>query len=164
MEDSLTGVVRLKDVPYKKRPWVEKEQLVKPIIDITGINAIGMHYNLRPFDNEAFITSLYEIDSLLKQRGEILAEVDIKELIVLERYVKYVNVFSKAASDLLLPHRIYDHKIQLEKEVEGNLRYSPLYKMTTVELKATKKYLLENLDKGFIAPSQAPFAAPVLFV
>jgi hypothetical protein len=36
--------------------------------------------------------------------------------------------------------------------------------MTTAELEATKKYLLENLDKGFIAPSQSLFAAPVLFV
>jgi hypothetical protein len=32
------------------------------------------------------------------------------------------------------------------------------------ELEATKKYLLENLDKGFITPSQLLFAAPVLFV
>jgi hypothetical protein len=52
----------------------------------------------------------------------------------------------------------------LEKEVEGYLGYSPLYKIITAELEATKKYLLENLDKGFIAPSQSPFAAPVLFV
>ena len=27
-----------------------------------------------------------------------------------------------------------------------------------------KKYLLENLDKGFIEPSQAPYSSPVLFV
>ena len=36
--------------------------------------------------------------------------------------------------------------------------------MTTEELKAVKKYLEENLHKGFIEPSQAPFAAPVLFI
>ena len=36
--------------------------------------------------------------------------------------------------------------------------------MTTEELKAVKKYLEENLHKGFIEPSQAPFTAPVLFI
>jgi len=36
--------------------------------------------------------------------------------------------------------------------------------MSTTELQAVKEYLLDNLSKGFIAPSQAPFASPVLFV
>ena len=36
--------------------------------------------------------------------------------------------------------------------------------MSAEELKVVKKYLVNNLDKGFIEPSQAPFAAPVLFV
>ena len=49
--------------------------------------------------------------------------------------------------------------------MEGNnLRYSPLYRMTIEELAAVKEYLLENLHKGFIVPSNAPFASPVLFV
>jgi hypothetical protein len=93
-----------------------------------------------------------------------LLKVEAEEPFVPDLYIKYTDIFSKAASDILPPYRIYDHKIQLEKEVKGNLRYSPLYKMTITELEATKKYLLENLDKGFIAPSQAPFAIPVLFM
>ena len=36
--------------------------------------------------------------------------------------------------------------------------------MSTIELEAVKKYLIDNLDKGFITLSYAPFAAPVLFV
>ena len=36
--------------------------------------------------------------------------------------------------------------------------------MTTEELLAIKKYLVDNLHKGFIVPSNAPFASPVLFV
>jgi hypothetical protein len=52
----------------------------------------------------------------------------------------------------------------LEKEIEGYLEYSPLYKIITAELEAIKKYLLEDLNKGFITSSQSPFAAPVLFI
>ena len=36
--------------------------------------------------------------------------------------------------------------------------------MTTEELTAIKEYLLENLHKGFIVPSNTPFASLVLFV
>ncbi|KAI1003279.1 hypothetical protein K3495_g4925 [Podosphaera aphanis] len=36
--------------------------------------------------------------------------------------------------------------------------------MSTDELRAVKEYLLENLQKGFIVPSQATFSSPVLFV
>ena len=39
-----------------------------------------------------------------------------------------------------------------------------MYKMSTEELEIVKQYLVDNLEKGFIEPSQAPFAAPVLFV
>ena len=36
--------------------------------------------------------------------------------------------------------------------------------MSREELKVLKKYLTENLNKGFIRASSSPAAAPVLFV
>ena len=60
------------------------------------------------------------------------------------------------------PHRSYDHKIQLEAPLPNH--FSPLYRQSTEELKATKQYLIDNLNKGFIANSSSPFASPVLFV
>ena len=71
-------------------------------------------------------------------------------------------MFSKEASDQLLPHHFYDHYIELTEK--NSLGYSPLYKQSAEELEATKKYLMENLGKGFIVPSGAPFASPILFV
>ena len=70
---------------------------------------------------------------------------------LLKTYFKYLDVFSKAASDSLLPYRPYDYQITLEGE--NTLGFSPLYKMLTKELEVIKKYLLENLNKGFIGPS-----------
>jgi hypothetical protein len=93
-----------------------------------------------------------------------LLKVEAEEPFVPDLYIKYINVFLKATSNILPPYWIYDYKIQLKKEVKGNLRYSPLYKITIAKLKATKKYLLKNLDKGFIAFNQAPFTTPVLFM
>jgi hypothetical protein len=36
--------------------------------------------------------------------------------------------------------------------------------MSLEELEAAKQYIQENLDKGFIVPSQAPFALLILMV
>jgi hypothetical protein len=81
-----------------------------------------------------------------------------------DKYKDYTHVFSKAESNILLLYRPYDHKIQLEADGASSLYYSPLYKMSAEELETVKKYLIDNLAKGFIEPSQVPFAAPVLFV
>lgn len=82
-----------------------------------------------------------------------------------EPHQDWIHVFSKRASDKLPPHRSIDHKIVLDKGKSADgLSYSPLYKMSLDELKVAKQYIEENLDKGFIEPSQAPFAAPILFV
>jgi hypothetical protein len=69
--------------------------------------------------------------------------------------------FSKEASDTLALHRSYDLRIELEKD--SNLGFSPLRHHSVEELKTCKQYLVENLNKGFIAPSQCPFASPILF-
>lgn len=91
---------------------------------------------------------------------------DLKQLIMDKlpnEYHDLADVFSKAASDKLPPHRgPFDHKIELTEA--NSLRFSPLYGQTLAELKATRDYLAENLQKGFIVPSKAPFAAPVLYV
>ena len=66
-------------------------------------------------------------------------------------YTKFTDIVSKEASDTLLLHRSYNYKIKLGGL--NTLGYSLLYKITTLELKETKHYLLDNLHKGFIAPS-----------
>ena len=71
------------------------------------------------------------------------------------------DVFSKATSDTLPPHCKYDLKIELERD--HNLGFSPLHQYSAEELWACKQYIVENLSKGFIDSSQAPFAAPILF-
>jgi hypothetical protein len=82
---------------------------------------------------------------------------------LLHRYQHLRSAFSKAASDTLALHRKYDLKIDLEGHSESELGFSPLYQYTAEELRTCKQYLVENLYKGFIAKSQAPFAAPILF-
>ena len=70
----------------------------------------------------------------------------------------------KTESNKLAPHCSYDHQIKLEKDAStSDLKFYLLYYMLSKELEVIKKYLVENLDKGFIKSSQALFMASVLF-
>jgi hypothetical protein len=137
-----------------------------PSIDIAMIGAAGYHRNLRKEGTVPFVTSLYEIDRLIdeKQASAIVDEETDEqavERLLPKEYADLRDVFSKTISDKLAPHRSYDHRIELE--AENTLGFSPLRQHSLEELLAAKKYIEENLHKGFIAPSQAPFASPILF-
>jgi hypothetical protein len=160
---------------YIKKPYVRLTPKVEPCIQISAIRAYAYQVATRHPENEVFMTNFDEIDRILKDRYAETAEAEQisafqeateayvpPELRIPERYREFKDVASKEASDTLLPHRVYDYKIDLEKP--NGLGYTPLYKMTTAELEETKRYLLDNLNKGFIEPSYAPFAAPILFV
>ncbi len=119
--------------------------------------------------------SMHEVDKLLDQRWEErLAKClpdketeDVKTLIAkkLPAYLQdYADVCSKVLSDELPPNRASDHKIKLTNEEYGKaLIMSPIYQMSLEHLQLLKEYLQENLAKGFISKSQAPYASPVLY-
>src|SRR5258708_2395098 len=73
-----------------------------------------------------------------------------------------LDVFSRTEADKLPERRQYDHRIELEPDKKPG--YGPLYNMSREELLVLKKYLEENLTKGFIRASKSPVASPVLFV
>jgi hypothetical protein len=136
-------------------------------LDIFEISAAAFYLNVRRKDNELFSTSIYEIDHELQGRKTREVEITDEERTEIlsrlpESYRPYLEDFSKAASDILPPSQSYNHKIELE--ADHTLGHGPLYSQSIEELEVLKKYLLENLDKGFIEPSQAPFSSPVLFV
>jgi hypothetical protein len=106
---------------------------------------------------------LYKIDRLIEEKTSLLEETP--EQLVERRlpvyYSDYKDIFSKAVSDQLVPYWLYNYKIQLEGE--NNLGFSPLYNYNLEELQTIKKYITNNLQKGFIAPSSTLFAVPILF-
>ena len=158
IEDNLKGLLvkiprpgasTIKSILRKLTPPTER--YTRNTLDITAIGAVGFYFNLRKKTNELFSTSLYEVDRLIEDRRNFSPPTEEELAQVPEAYHDYMDVFSKAASDLLPPHRSYDHKIILEKE--NTLTYSPLYKMSLEELETLKQYLMNNLEKGFIEPS-----------
>jgi len=117
-------------------------------------------------DSEIFITSLHEIDRIIDEKNKA-SDPDEQE--ILDKlplcYQEYKDVFSKKESDTLPPFRQgFDYKVELEEGADPNkgIGHSPLYKQNTEELEAAKQCLTDNLNKGFIVPSSAPFASPIL--
>ncbi len=73
------------------------------------------------------------------------------------------GAFSKKAADSLPESRPFDHKLRFDGP-EPSIKTAHLYKMSTQELEKMREYLVENLKKGFIRPTDSPFSSPVLFV
>ncbi|OWT42324.1 retrovirus polyprotein [Pochonia chlamydosporia 170] len=78
-----------------------------------------------------------------------------------EHYHEFLKVFDQTEADKLPPHRHCDHEIELQPGTTPP--HGPLYGMSEDELVVLRKFLQENLDKGFIRASTSPAASPVLF-
>src|SRR5271169_1965960 len=134
----------------------------KPWPSITMINAAAfMSLTRQKFKKkklQVFSLSLHEINKALKSKD---AEgKNIKELLP-EEYHDFLPLFSEAIANQLPPHRSYDHEIPLKEGFTPP--FGPLYSLSRNELEVLKKWLEENLSKGFIRASSSPAGAPILF-
>src|SRR6202140_4720638 len=77
-------------------------------------------------------------------------------------YHEFTELFSKREAEKLPPHRPYDHEIPLVPGAKP--AFGTIYSMSPTELETLRKYVEENLAKGFLRHSQSPCGAPVLLV
>lgn len=158
---------------YRLNPDGSKTRLT----DIAVVGATGfmahVHRTRQTQETPVSITNLHVIDKLIENKltGEDGLHQDQAELrerlrqAVPKIYHDFLDVFSKAQSDALPPHRDVNHRIDLQDgKSPEELGHSPLYKMSLDELEVVRQYITENLQKGFIEPSSAPWAAPILLV
>ena len=129
------------------------------------ISGNGFLLNTRQQGIELFSISIDGLDRMIKDRTQ--EQVPDSALEPLEQRVPQflhycLDFFSKEKLDTLPPHRSIDHKIKLTEE--NTLGFCHLNKHSLAELTSIRDYLTDNLAKGFIVPSKAPFASLVLFV
>ncbi|KAI1000630.1 hypothetical protein K3495_g7563 [Podosphaera aphanis] len=78
-----------------------------------------------------------------------------------QHYHQNIKTFDVKSAEILPSHRPCDHQVNLKP---GTVPPSgPLYNMSVDELRVLRRWLDENLRKGFIRPSTSPAASPVLF-
>ena len=76
-------------------------------------------------------------------------------------YRDYCNVLNWKKANELPPHHQYDHQIELTDE--GIPSQSKIYSLSGYKLQKIKKYIAENLKKGFIKLNKALYSALILF-
>jgi hypothetical protein len=81
---------------------------------------------------------------------------------VLAEYHKYLDIFSEEKAHRFPESRPWDHKIEMKEGFEPKLFKN--YNLTLAEQLELDKFLKENLEKGYIRPSQSPMASPFFFV
>ena len=137
----------------------EKPQESKPLpATPIPINAAAFSLLAAKPDHQVFSLSLRDIEYALKLKPCVDSAT-----VLPPQYHKFLNIFSRDKADKLPPHHLgVDHEIKIEPGTQPPS--GPLYSMSRDELKVLKKYLTENLNKGFIRALSSPATAPVLFV
>jgi hypothetical protein len=84
------------------------------------------------------------------------------EQLVLAEYHEYLDIFSEEKAHHFPESRPWNHKIEMKEGFEPKLFKN--YNLTPAEQLELDKFLKENLEKGYIRPSQSPMASPFFFV
>ena len=89
------------------------------------------------------------------------SEAEAKKL-VLEQFHKWIKVFGKKQLERMPTWKIWDHAIDMK---EGFVpRKGKVYPLSREEREKVRKFIQEQLRKGYIRPSKSPQTAPVFFV
>ena len=135
---------------------------IKPL-NLVFISAAPFQYLAKQKDIEIFVVFMQDIKNKLNailikdiiyQLNKTAKTLTDPKTVVPKEYHKFLNVFSKEASDTLLSHSKYNYQIRL---LEGYRDYgnSLFNKMFKLKLQFVKKFLEEHLKRGFIKASSA---------
>ena len=139
------------------KPKVELADETKPI-NLAFIGGAPFTYLAKQKDVEIFAISMRNIKYQLKKATKTLTD---PKTMIPEEYHKFLNIFSKEASDTLSEHSKYDHRIRFLKGYK-NHGNSSLRAMSEPKLQFVKKFVKEHLKKGFIKASSAPCLSPIM--
>jgi RNase H-like domain found in reverse transcriptase/Reverse transcriptase (RNA-dependent DNA polymerase) len=155
----------------KKGKWIRQEQ--QPKIEEVADEEESknrMTFSLKKDKLGVFI-KLLETDVWI-YKTNITTELAIEEnskkqnktdkQLVPAEYHKYLDIFSEEKAHRFPESRPWDHKIEMKEGFEPKLFKN--YNITLAEQLKLDKFLKENLEKGYIWPSQSPMASPFFFV
>ena len=75
-----------------------------------------------------------------------------------EAFHEFLDVFDETKADWFPEPRSWDHKIELKKGFQP--KSFKMYNLTLEEQSELDKWIKENLEKGYIRPSQSLMASP----
>ena len=104
-----------------------------------------------------------EIQKLAQQARRAPQEIQKILNEIPRQHWKHWRIFEdRQPADMLPEHKEWDHEIPLKEGTQPT--FKPIYRLTEAELKELRKYLDENLARGYIRPSTSSAGYPVIFV
>jgi len=89
------------------------------------------------------------------------SKVEAKKL-VLERFYKWIQVFSRKASERMPTRKLWDYAIDTREGFV--LRKGKIYLLSREKKEEVCEFITEQLRKGYIKPLKLPQTAPVFFI
>ena len=166
--------------PKQEKKLPEKEKRIRTPATIVEIEDEDKHLNStqNPLDDDELsllISSITGdtdnsawINSKSTTATQIQAEINKKkEVLPLEEQIPkefhdFLDVFSEEKAARFPEPRSWDHKIEMKESFVP--KSFKTYNLTPQEQIELDKFLKENLEKGYIRPSQSPMASPFFFV
>jgi Retroviral aspartyl protease len=122
-------------------------------------NKMGVYIRLLETDVWIHKTNI-TMELAIEENSKKMDKTD-KQLVPVE-YHEYLDIFSEEKAHCFPESRPWDHKIKMKEEFEPKSFKN--YNLTPAEQIELNKFLKENLEKGYIWPSQSPMASPFFFV
>ncbi len=93
----------------------------------------------------------------------IKAQQYTKKVEIPEEYRQFAKIFSEEDSKRYPPKRAWDHAIEFKKDAPEAIDCK-VYPMNRIEDEAVRKFLHDELEKGYIHESKSPYALSFFFV
>lgn len=168
------GIKRRRGKPLKAAFLQDLKEKIEGPLTVAQIGAAPFRMLAKDKENSTFSASMMQLDNWISELEEKekepeiqLNEISTEALEEVKRklpadYHDFLDVFNRKKATELPPHRDTDCKIELTGDPK-DLPKSRVYPLSLPKLHACKEYLTENLKKGYITPSQASHASPILF-
>jgi Reverse transcriptase (RNA-dependent DNA polymerase) len=113
-------------------------------------------------ENEVWINSKENSSPKLASEANQKKPDLTPEQLIPREYHNYLDIFDEDKANRFPDTQPWNHKIEMKSRFEPKLFKT--YNLTPEEQVELDKFLKENLDKGYIKPSQSPMASPFFFV
>jgi len=84
------------------------------------------------------------------------------EVMIPQKFHKWLKVFGKVESERMPTRKIWDHAIDLKEEFKASK--VQVYPLSRNEREEVQQFIQDHLRKGYIRPSKSPQTSPVFFM
>ena len=151
------GTIDMEHLPVIVKSLNWETRLTKATISQATVEPISIQEKMQIV--EELEEECFTISTRLAQEAHQYQQ----EVKILEEYQQHSKVFSEEGSHRFPPSRPWDHAIEL-KEGAPEAINCKIIPTTMEEDEALKKFITEQLEKGYIQKSKSPYASAFFFI